>query len=206
MHSHNPFVISIFITVLLMFAVVFLFRHRKLKLIYDLRSGISCIKLGILLPVIKYRYIILFKSGQYKNKVNKKSKMLNHLVDESGGFFLFVSEMLESNITKIFIDKIAVESHVGTGDAALTALTCGLFSAISGFLFSWIVEKYGNIEIIANISPDYFKTVLYISVVCIFEIRIIHIIVLVARYLYKYFKIYTKDRRCFFWRIQSKGL
>jgi len=76
------------------------------------------------------------------------------------------------NLDKVKIEKIDIQSKLGTENAAVTAISVGLISAILGIILASKTEnpKY-------KIEPVYIdKNYIYLSINCIIRIKLVHII------------------------------
>lgn len=77
-----------------------------------------------------------------------------------------------SNLNKVNIENISIESKLSTEDAAITAISTGI---ISSFLGIFLARKISNPKY--KIEPIYInKNYLYLSINCIITIKLVHII------------------------------
>jgi hypothetical protein len=83
--------------------------------------------------------------------------------------------------------EFKINLRQGTGDAALTGLTCGLLWAAAGIITTHISRHIRVTKNKASIMPCYDKSVLEVDASCIFNVRLVHIIVVLKKIYYTKF-------------------
>ncbi|MGE5612975.1 MAG: DUF2953 domain-containing protein [Bacillota bacterium] len=88
--------------------------------------------------------------------------------------------------------EFKIKLRQGTGDAALTGLTCGLLWAAAGILTAHISRHIKLFKNRASIVPCYDKSMFEVDASCIFHVRLVHIIVVLKKIYYAKFFIKSK--------------
>ncbi|KGG81393.1 DUF2953 domain-containing protein [Caloranaerobacter azorensis] len=98
----------------------------------------------------------------YKNFI-KKRKYIRELAD-------YIIENLE-------VEKIVWISNIGTSDAFISAITCGILLQIKSFILSYLLNKKEIKEIDFAVHPSYKSNKFDIIFDCIIKIKLVHIII-----------------------------
>ncbi|SHH48064.1 Protein of unknown function [Caloranaerobacter azorensis DSM 13643] len=98
----------------------------------------------------------------YKNFI-KKRKYIRELTD-------YIIENLE-------VEKIVWISNIGTSDAFISAITCGILLQIKSFILSYLLNKKEIKEIDFAVHPSYKSNKFDVIFDCIIKIKLVHIII-----------------------------
>lgn len=98
----------------------------------------------------------------FKNKYDKLNFFINYAIKK-----------LKS---KIKLKKFNVEMTIGTGDASLTGIMTGVAWMVTGVIYSNLSMAFTIHNKHIKISSDFSKTVFNANILCIFNIRMGHII------------------------------
>lgn len=83
--------------------------------------------------------------------------------------------------------SLNIELRHGTGDAAQTGLLCGLLWSAAGIVAAWLSRHVKISENDIKIIPCFDKKIFEVRASCIFNVRLVHIIVVLKKiYLMKY--------------------
>ncbi len=118
------------------------------------------------------------KTAEFEKKTKKLSLKLKHFMDICG----FAVKLLRKYVSITFLQ---MKVKVGTGDAAVTAVSVGaLWAAIYG-----VLGTVGQIVYIdkhsVEVMPDYANTVFECEGECIIKSRVVYIIIIAILILYK---------------------
>lgn len=76
------------------------------------------------------------------------------------------------NLNKLEIESVSIESKLGTENAAITAISTGIVSAVLGII---LPRKTSNLQY--KIEPIYInRNYIYLSINCIIAVKLVHII------------------------------
>lgn len=90
--------------------------------------------------------------------------------------------------------ELKINLKHGTGDAALTGVTCGLLWAAAGILSAYISRHIRVFKNKASIIPYYDKSIFEVNASCIFHVRLVHIIVVLKKIYYAKFIVKFKKK------------
>lgn len=80
----------------------------------------------------------------------------------------------------LVIERLEWKSVVGMGDAMSTALLNGALWAFKGCLVSWLSRQANLQQLDLNVKPDFSEKSFESRMHCIFKIRLVHIIFMIA--------------------------
>jgi hypothetical protein len=123
----------------------------------------------------KKDFIKLFDEFNHLKKLYKENKILIRRINEYMG-------------CRITLKDLKLDIDVGTGEACFTGIIGGLLWSIIGILDSYISSKLKVESKSVDIKTDFIKKKLNIDLYCIFNVRIVHIIVVTVKIL-KYYLI-----------------
>lgn len=123
--------------------------------------------------------------------INKYNSLRIYLQDHSGLF---------ENIRRYLNKKdIHVELNIklwqGTGDAAQTGVLCGLLWAAAGILASHIKRYLKFFKRNIQIKPCFDKRIFEVEAICIFHVKLVHIIVVLIKIYYTKYLIDQKSKK-----------
>ncbi len=193
-------VIFIFLSLILL--MLFLLIKVNILLEY-LRNGWNehiIISFFVLRGLIKYKYEIplvdLEKDGLKFRKVKEKGSDEKDIKDEKEfvkfkriyenykALRRFYYQNIESicNIRsflrgRLVLRKFDLKVALGTGDACLTGLVAGLIWSLAGIVVSWLENSFKTDARSVDVKVDYMEKKFKIDLYCIFNIKIVHIIV-----------------------------
>jgi len=107
----------------------------------------------------------------------------------------FICEIRDFLCRRLVLHKFRLNIVEGAGCADHTGIICGLLWSAAGVFISFlsaIFKTCSSFEKSVSITPDFKKNVLHIDFKCIFLVRIVHIIVLLAKI---YFYMRKKERK-----------
>jgi hypothetical protein len=95
--------------------------------------------------------------------------------------FKRIADYLKRKKSKV---ELEIKILLGTGDAALTGILCGLLWAVAANILSYLAQylKVTSEEI--TIAPDFEKSVFEADINCIFQTKLAHIIVVLIKIYY----------------------
>lgn len=80
----------------------------------------------------------------------------------------------------------------GTGNACYTGILCGFMWSFAGILTSYLTKSFKVMRKCVSISPCFNSRVFTVNFLCIFHVRLVHIIVVLMKIYSKKHKIKTK--------------
>ncbi len=147
-------------------------------------------KVGIHIYLLKrlkvYRKVIIVdrgraeENGEYKKRLMKRIEKVVDILFRSVDAIRDYNDMLNSITRKarrgFEYGKLSLRTRIGTGDAALTGITCGLVWSVLGILR--MQKEYGEAfkDMDFLVCPDFKKKIFTVDVNCIFTIKTVHII------------------------------
>jgi len=142
------------------------------------------------------------KKGR-KEKVESREKKLlgfNEIVDR----YKYLKDLYKSNKSlikylkkKALVDKFGLFCEVGTGDAYSTGIVSGSVWGIAGMIDAFFTNNFRMVEKRVRVNPNFIEKVFKVDFLCIFSIKVVHIIVVAFRILYKIIRdrLIRKNRR-----------
>jgi hypothetical protein len=91
--------------------------------------------------------------------------------------------------------ELDIKLKQGTGDAALTGLTCGLLWAAAGIVITYLSRYLKAFKKRIAITPCFDKTIFEVDATCIFHVKLVHIIVVLIKIYYKKYLIKLKSKK-----------
>ncbi len=147
-------------------------------------------KVGIYIYLLKklkvYSKVIIVdrgrteEHGEYKKRLMKRVEKVVDILFKSVDTIREYNEMLKSITRKarrgFEYGKFSLRTRIGTGDAALTGITCGLAWSVLGILR--MQKEYGEAfkDMDFLVCPDFKKKIFTVDMNCIFTIKTVHII------------------------------
>jgi len=120
--------------------------------------------------------------GEGENDINKKKNIVSvekliDIIDEIYENKHIIISIHNYLYKKIEITKLNLETKIGLGDAALTAVSTGIVWSLKSTLISCILnlKKIKNINL--EVVPAYNNTTLEIYLDCIIKLKIVYIII-----------------------------
>ena len=170
------------IILILLIVILILFLPIKVILISKIIdfSIHTSIEFSILSNLIKYKYNIPFsknsENGENRESSESSENSENKEIELLG--IINYSKIAKIIFKKISIKKISIGIEIGTNNAYFTSILSGLLWSFCGISFSYIINKYNNLEHKINITPNFSQKIFKIHLLCIFNIKIVHIIII----------------------------
>ncbi|RJR10472.1 DUF2953 domain-containing protein [Candidatus Parcubacteria bacterium] len=201
-------------------AALIIFMNTRAKIVIEyLRNDkddhivLSAFALG---GIINYKYEIplidLGLKGIKSRKVKKKggkekvesreNKMLG--LNEIADRYKYLKDLYKSNKLlfkylkkRALADKFELFFEVGTGDACSTGIISGTVWAFAGMIDSFFSNNFRIKRKKVRVNPNFVEKVFKVDLLCIFSIKVVHIIVVAFKILYKLIRdrLIRKNRR-----------
>jgi hypothetical protein len=154
----------------------------KISLDYTLKNKDDRMQVifSILRGLITYRYSLSDQWEERKRKPAPEQSLLDAITDkldnlkEVFGLIVKIRCYLRKNI---LLRQFMLDVAVGTGDAFYTGLLTGVVWAAAGSLTSYIATSFKTLGKCVNVVPDFDEKKFEVELHCIFNIKLVHIIV-----------------------------
>jgi uncharacterized membrane protein YbhN (UPF0104 family) len=193
------FNLVVFIIVSIVVILLLLFMKTDIVVEYTRRNEDDSLALSIVsfAGLFKYKYKFPMADSGFKiRKLKKKRK--DEKVEGWGKVLKWYKSIRDFYISRKFIFKylkcrIVIKEYklyleAGTGDASSTGIITGVIWTLSGIIDSFFSSNFLVKNKRVNIKANFNDKVLTIDLLCIFSVKIVHIIVVALKYLFDKFR------------------
>lgn len=94
--------------------------------------------------------------------------------------------------SRLLMAEFNLKVREGTGNACYTGILCGVMWSLAGIITSYLSKSFKVIRKCVSIQPCFNSAVFTVDFLCIFHVRLVHIIVVLMKIYSKKHKIKTK--------------
>ena len=179
----------IFILVSLLVAIIFTETQIEIKLVIKNGKNYSFIVVRLLKGLVNLRLNLSMESGKHtwlkviirktdtsKDYEKTPKKIINKLVRKIT-FIKKYKKQINYMLSRINFDKLAINTSIGTSDAAVTAMVSGLTMAFMSVLLAYLNNKLYLKNQRILVTPFYQGPIFDLNLDCIIGLKLGHIIV-----------------------------
>jgi hypothetical protein len=144
---------------------------------------------------LRFRLVRKYGKRNKKTKINKEKLTLSQLYDKCINAINYyktnnelICDLKNYLEDKLIFNEFNLYIREGTGNAYYTGIFCGLFWSLAGIMTSFLSSIFKTLKKCVAIEPDFNQQALIINLYCIFNIKFVHIIVLVMKIYINRFK------------------